>query len=205
MSWRYLLRYQPEWFYHQKIRWKMKETEKSNFFKHYKWKKVSRAQYYRNLNLWMSKEEAITFKKWQPKNRIVSTKFSKEMKRYHQQEWEKAERWVFYQRLYQWRTKEEAIKKEYNIHYKEYRKDKPLKKYEKKYQIKEQKQNDWINIKYTKEEADIFKKSYEEKIQELSDELQETEDIEKSKKIQNQLQEIEAEYQNFISINDYYE
>lgn len=80
-----------------------------------------------------------------------------------------------------------------------------MKKYEKKYQIKEQKQNDWINIKYTKEEADIFKKSYEEKIQQLSDERQETEDTDKARAIQNQLQEIEAEYQNFISINNYYE
>lgn len=61
--------------------------------------------------------------------------------------------------------------------------------------------NTWIDIKYSKEEADVFKKEYERMIRETEDARFETDDIDEARYLRNKLEELKAEYQLFISVN----
>ena len=185
----------------------MKESEISKFFKEYRWEKCSRNQYYKNIKKWMTKEEAI--KKVERKTKawkIYSKRFIEELLRYTKYEWPKPPRWRFYQRLYQWRTKEEAIKLDVELHYKTFCKDRKKKSlYKKKFEKTSQSKDIWIDIKYSKEEADVFKSFYEKMMKEIEIARFETDDVEEARALMNKLQELKAEYELFISVNNYYE
>lgn len=185
----------------------MKQSEISLFFKKYQWPKCSRTQYYKNVARWMNLREAIKpiSREERYKKGIIKTKmFEDELKRYQQQKWPKAERWRFYQRLYKWRTKEEAIQLDIwfraSINKVIQKKTTPYvrKTHE---SMKIESVNTWIDIKYSKEEADIFKKEYERMIRETEEERFETDDIEQARYLRNKLEELKAEYQLFISVN----
>ena len=186
----------------------MKESEISKYYKEFRWEKCSRNQYYKNIKKWMSREEAI--KKVERKTKawkIYSKRFIEELLRYEKYEWQKPPRWRFYQRLYQWRSKEEAIKCEFSIHYKTYSREKKKKSlYKKNFQSSTTSSNNfWIDIKYSKEEADVFKSYYEKMINEVEIARFETDDVEEARALMNKLQELKAEYELFISVNNYYE
>lgn len=185
----------------------MKQSEISMFYKKYQWPKCSRTQYYKKVARWIDLREAIKpiareerYKKW----RIKTKMYEDELKRYQQQKWPKAERWRFYQRLYKWRTKEEAIR--LDISFRPSSNKVILKKttpYVRKTHesMKIESVNTWIDIKYSKEEADVFKKQYERMIRETEDARFETDDIDEARYLRNKLEELKAEYQLFISVN----
>lgn len=181
----------------------MKKSELAEAYEKYLWPKCSRTTYYKNLRAWMNFIDAlkpiskeIRYKPW----KIFSKRFVEELEWYQQYEWEKTTRSRFYQRLYQWWSKEEAIKLVAPIHYKQ----KPARQKQAYIRPKtpaKKVDNDdikYIKIAYTKEEARIFSKEYENMIKDLHNKYIATDDMREAREINETLDKLVKEYQIFL-------
>lgn len=180
----------------------MKRSQIQIAYDRYLWEKCSRSTYYKRIRQWMSIDKAIKpinkeerhMKCW-----IRSDKFKDELEWYYKQDIPKVDRSKFYQRLYKWYSKEEAIKIDF-VFTKNFspRKDKQL--YVRKSQVKADKEWDYneIRIRYTPEEAQVFKKEYIRIIDELEWKWRITEDQIESKNIVKKIDSLKREYQIFI-------
>lgn len=179
---------------------RMRRSQVKELYDKYLWKKCSLSMYYQRLKMWIPPIEALKpIEKWID---VRSKKFHSEMVWYHKQPEPKPERSTFYQRLQKWYTKHEAIMINF-----EARERKPLKynykTYEPTYEWqKKQEQNEdhvWIRIRYKNEEAEAIRKEYENMIQELESLI--VEDEEERKTIEEKLDELRNEYEDFILCN----
>lgn len=180
----------------------MKKSDIAQAYEKYLWPKCSRTTYYKNIRAWMNIIDAlkpVPYEKRYPKQ-YKSKRFMEELKWYSQQEWEKASRSRFYQRLYQWWSKEEAIQLNVPIHCRKVvwkskqayvRPITPVKKVENE-DIK------YIKVAYTKEEARIFSREYENMISDLHDKYNATDDMVEAREINERLEKLVKEYQTFL-------
>ena len=185
----------------------MKKSEIAQAYKKYLWPKCSRTTFYINIKMWMSILEAIKpigHEQRYKKNRIRTKKFEQELKWYMEQEWEKATKNRFYQRLYQGWNKEDAIKIWGVANHKmTEKKIKPS--YQRPVVLplqKNVKEDSYIRISYTTEEAKVFRREYENMINELQEKYSETDDVIEAREINNKLERIIKEYQVFRLYND---
>lgn len=185
---------------------KMRQSEIAQIYEKYLWEKCSRTKYYQNIKAWMLPFEALKpipkEKRYQRK--VKSEKFKEELKRYNEYEWPKVNKARFYQRMYQWRNKEEAIKLDFWIHYTKKRNvKKEVYQRPKKTPI-EKKADDpdkrEIRITYSKEEAEVMKKTYEDMIEEVENQILYA-DVGEISKLNEKLNNLVQEYQTFISYN----
>lgn len=185
----------------------MKKSELAEIFNKYLWKKCSKTTYYQRIRAWLSPFEALkpipNEARYKP-HKIKSERFAEELKRYIEYEWPKVNKSRFYQRLYQWRNKEEAIKLDFWIHY---TKKPKLKKelYHRPQKTPIEKKCDdpdkrEIKITYTKEEAEVMKKTYEDMIEEVENQILYA-DVGEISKLNETLTNLVQEYQTFISYN----
>lgn len=180
----------------------MKKSDIAQAYEKYLWPKCSRTTYYKNIRAWMNIIDAlkpVPYEKRYPKQ-YKSKRFIEELIWYSQQEWEKASRSRFYQRLYQWWSKEEAILLNVPIHCRKVvwkskqayvRPITPVKKVENE-DVK------YIKVAYTKEEARIFSREYENMISDLHDKYNATDDIIEAREINERLEKLVKEYQIFL-------
>ena len=180
----------------------MKKSDIAQAYEKYIWPKCSRTTYYKNIRAWMNIIDAlkpVPYEKRYPKQ-YKSKRFMKELIWYSQQKWEKASRSRFYQRLYQWWSKEEAILLNVPIHCRKVvwkskqayvRLITPIKKVENE-DVK------YIKVAYTKEEARIFSREYENMIEDLQDRYNATDDIIEAREINEKLEKLVKEYQTFL-------
>lgn len=180
----------------------MKKSDIAQAYEKYLWPKCSKTTYYKNIRAWMNIIDAlkpVPHEKRYPKQ-YKSKRFIEELIWYSKQEWKKASRSRFYQRLYQWWSKEEAILLNVPIHCKKVvwkskqayvRPITPIKKVENE-DVK------YIKVAYTKEEARIFSREYENMISDLHDKYNATDDIIEAREINEKLEKLVKEYQIFL-------
>ena len=186
---------------------KMKKSDIAQIYEKYLWAKCSKTKYYQNIKAWMHPLEALKpipkETRYRP-NKIKSERFADELKRYIEYEWPKVSKSRFYQRLYQWRNKEEAIKLDFWIHYTKKRNVKKETYQRPKKTPIEKKADDSdkreIKITYTKEEAEVMKKTYEDMIEEVENQILYA-DVGEISKLNEKLNNLVQEYQTFISYN----
>lgn len=103
----------------------------------------------------------------------------------------------FYDGVKHWRNREEAIKRQTrkycNIVYK------PKQHAQTKSGIKSE--CTWIDIKYTEEEAEVFKQEYEKIINDLEKKYEECEEPQEANKIFEKMNKVKADYQIFLHHN----
>lgn len=158
--------------------------------------------YYHRICRWVNLLDAlkpVTKESWHP-DKITSKKFQEELEWYHDQKWEKTTKQRFYQRLYQGRSKEDAIKKELPKREKKPMTVKPWYIRQPKVEKKEP-VDDWIIIRYSKEESIIIRKEYAKMIEDLEYQWRATDDPNEAKVILDKLDKLKVEYDIFCKTN----
>ena len=185
----------------------MKKSELSEAYEKYLWPKCSRTTYYKNIRAGMNFIDAlkpVPHTKRYHKGMVKTKRFADELKRYYDQPWDKVSKSRFYQRLYQWWCKEEAIKIDAPIHYKWMpKKVKPQYVRPITPTIKDEIDPDTmeITVKYSVDEALVFKAEYEKIINDLHQKYYATDDTLEAREINNKLDLLVKEYQKFRLLN----
>lgn len=177
---------------------------KREYYNNYKWDKCSITQFYLNINQWMDYEKAI--QPWRTK-RVSNWKYAKLMEFYYNYQWEKVDEMKYYNRVRYWVPPARAILKDCKTNDVKEQKIENFKKTvsEKKvYKIKPKKWKDRedekrIEIKYSKEEAQAFRKIYNIMIDDLEYKIEERIDLNENKK---KLEHLKTEIYLFNTVNN---
>lgn len=164
----------------------------------YVWEKCWRSLFYRRMYQWMPLNEAI--KPIKKENDIRSKLFSEELERYYKQPEPKPDKAKFYGRLFKWYTKEEAIQEE--LTRRKRKKPKKTPAYIPTYtqSTEYNKDHSEIKITYSKEEAEVIAKTYEDIIDDLERTI--VEDENEAKSLQTKIKDIKNEYFIFKNYNN---
>lgn len=184
----------------------MRKSQLSEAYDKYLWPKCSKMTYLSRVQRWVNIIDAlkpVVKKERHPKWTITTKKFQSEMEWYHNQEWPKANRTRYYQRLYQWWTKEDAILLNPPIH-----------KFNKSYIKKDvyvrpktpiirRDIPDYyeIRVKYSKEEANVIRREYENMIETLEYKWRDVDDPMEAKNISQKIDKLKNELKIFCIIN----
>jgi len=190
------------------------EYNLSNIYNKYLGEKCSMDTFRLRVKRWMNRFEALKPATRRTNNgKVLSSRFAEEMKRYEAYEWEKTFKQNFYSRLANWRTKEEAIQ----IWKRKHKKKELEPILEKKAGIKEKAEEErkkelvyrdelkllkqskekhedynWIEVRYSKEEAEAFRKEYKRIIADLEIKLSKDEESE-IVETKNKIEQIKSE------------
>ena len=177
----------------------MKQSQIKQIYDKYLWEKCSITIFYKRIRQGVDPFKAVLPVK-RKQMEFRSTIRKDELERRRLQPEPKATREKFYWRLQKGRTKEEALP--VIAHREHIRKIQTFKApYIRTYAKLTEKKAENIDIRYSEEEAEIFKKEYERMIHDVENELFFCEEAEERHELKTKLSQIQSEFNVFISYN----